>query len=65
LKKRTLTALYITRGKREGTWLEGLHQRLDEAVATAYGWRADIFKEDALAALLARNLESSKVGTAG
>ena len=55
LKARTLTKLYNTRGTPEGAWLDGLHQRLDEAVAAAYGWPADITKDDALAALLALN----------
>jgi type II restriction/modification system DNA methylase subunit YeeA len=56
LKKRSLTVLYNTRGKPEGAWLDGLHQRLDETVAAAYGWPAAISKEDTLAALLALNL---------
>ena len=55
LKGRTLTTLYNTRGKPEGAWLDSLHRRLDEAVAAAYGWPADITDEDALAALLALN----------
>lgn len=55
LKARTLTKLYNTRGTPEGAWLDGLHQRLDEAVAAAYGWPADITEDDALAALLALN----------
>jgi len=59
LKKRTLTALYNTRGTPEGAWLDGLHRRLDEAVATAYGWPADIAEDEALARLLALNLARS------
>jgi len=55
LKGRTLTKLYNTRGTPEGAWLDTLHRRLDEAVAAAYGWPADIGEEDALAALLALN----------
>ncbi|HBK06334.1 MAG TPA: class I SAM-dependent DNA methyltransferase [Acetobacteraceae bacterium] len=55
LKKRTLTALYNTRGTPEGTWLDTLHRALDEAVAAAYGWPADITTDDALARLLALN----------
>jgi type II restriction/modification system DNA methylase subunit YeeA len=55
LKARTLTKLYNTRGTPEGAWLDGLHQKLDEAVAAAYGWPADISEEDALCALLALN----------
>lgn len=56
LKKRTLTALYNSRGTPEGAWLDGLHRSLDDAVATAYGWPTDVSKDDALAALLALNL---------
>jgi type II restriction/modification system DNA methylase subunit YeeA len=55
LKARTLTKLYNTRGTPEGAWLDGLHQKLDEAVAAAYGWPADISEEDTLGALLALN----------
>lgn len=55
LKKRTLTALYNTRGTPEGTWLDTLHRTLDEAVANAYGWPADITTDDALGRLLALN----------
>jgi len=57
LKGRTLTALYGTRGKPEGAWLDNLHAALDAAVAAAYGWPADITDEDALARLLALNME--------
>jgi len=56
LKTRTLTKLYNTRFTPEGAWLDGLHRRLDEAVAAAYGWPADIAEDDALARLLALNL---------
>jgi type II restriction/modification system DNA methylase subunit YeeA len=55
LKARTLTKLYNTRSTPEGAWLDGLHRKLDEAVAAAYGWPADIREEDALGALLALN----------
>ena len=51
LKTRTLTALYNARP----AWLDGLHRRLDAAVAAAYGWPEDIPEDDALAALLALN----------
>ena len=51
LKKRTLTNLYNARP----AWLNGLHRRLDAAVAAAYGWSEDISEDDALAALLALN----------
>jgi hypothetical protein len=56
LKKRTLTALYNTRGRPEGAWLDNLHRDLDAAVAAAYGWPADISDDDALSRLLALNL---------
>ncbi|WP_254453548.1 DNA methyltransferase [Siccirubricoccus sp. G192] len=55
LKTRTLTALYNSRGKPEGAWLDGLHATLDAAVAAAYGWPADIPEAEALARLLALN----------
>ena len=54
LKKRTLTNLYNTRPQ----WLADAHAALDAAVATAYGWPADIPDEDALGELLALNLPS-------
>lgn len=55
LKTRTLTNLYNMRGTPKGTWLDTLHRTLDEAVAVAYGWPADITTDDALARLLALN----------
>ena len=55
LKQRTLTKLYNTRP----AWLSHAHEALDAAVAEAYGWPADISEDDALAALLALNLERS------
>ncbi len=58
LKKRTLTNLYNERP----TWLDNAHRDLDAAVAAAYGWPADISEEDALARLLALNLERSANG---
>ena len=51
LKTRTLTSLYNARP----TWLADAHAALDAAVATAYGWPADISDDDALAELLALN----------
>lgn len=57
LKTRTLTNLYNTRGKPEGAWLDNLHRTLDEAVAAAYGWPADLSDDEVLARLLALNLE--------
>ena len=51
LKKRTLTNLYNTRPQ----WLADAHAALDDAVASAYGWPADITDDDALRNLLALN----------
>src|ERR1035441_7634232 len=51
LKKRTLTNLYNQRP----AWLRQAHKVLDEAVAAAYGWSADIGEEEALKKLLALN----------
>ena len=51
LKKRTLTNLYNTRPQ----WLADAHEALDEAVAAAYGWPADISDDDVLRELLALN----------
>jgi hypothetical protein len=48
-----LTNLYNERP----AWLDNAHRDLDAAVATAYGWPADISEEYALARLLALNLE--------
>ena len=56
LKERTLTNLYNQRPR----WLADAHDALDRAVAAAYGWPEDIANEEALARLLALNLERSK-----
>jgi hypothetical protein len=53
LKKRTLTNLYNERP----AWLDLAHQKLDAAVAAAYGWPADLSDEQLLERLLALNLE--------
>ena len=53
LKKRTLTNLYNTRP----TWLQLAHEKLDAAVAGAYGWPADLADAEILERLLALNLE--------
>jgi len=53
LKKRTLTNLYNERP----AWLDLAHKKLDAAVATAYGWPADLTDEQILEKLLALNLE--------
>ena len=58
LKKRSLTNLYNTRP----AWLNGLHVRLDAAVANAYGWPEDITKDDALVRLLALNHSRAEKG---
>ena len=52
LKKRTLTNLYNQRP----TWLRQAHESLDNAVADAYGWPADLSEEEALKRLLELNL---------
>jgi hypothetical protein len=56
LAKRTLTNLYNARP----TWLAQAHERLDAAVLAAYGWPADIDREEMLARLLALNLAQSR-----
>lgn len=56
LKKRTLTNLYNERP----TWLDLAHKKLDAAVATAYGWPADLPDEEILTRLLALNLARAK-----
>jgi hypothetical protein len=53
LKERTLTNLYNERP----TWLGQAHEKLDAAVATAYGWPAALSDDDILARLLKLNLE--------
>ena len=58
LKKRTLTNLYNDRP----AWLDNAHRDLDTAVAAAYGWPADMAEEEALARLLALNLERAAAG---
>jgi type II restriction/modification system DNA methylase subunit YeeA len=55
LKTRTLTNLYNMRGTPEGTWLDNLHRALDEAVAAAYGWPADLSDDEMLGRLLELN----------
>jgi hypothetical protein len=54
----TLTKLYNDRP----TWLDLAHRRLDEAVATAYGWSPTMTDEEILAALLELNLARPAVG---
>jgi len=52
LKKRTLTNLYNQRP----AWLQDAHRALDEAVAAAYGWPADLSDDEVLKRLLDLNL---------
>ncbi len=52
LKKRTLTNLYNERP----TWLVNAHRALDEAVAAAYDWPADLSDEEIRRRLLDLNL---------
>jgi type II restriction/modification system DNA methylase subunit YeeA len=53
LKKRTLTNLYNERP----AWLDHAHRDLDAAVATAYGWPADLSDEQILERLFKLNQE--------
>jgi hypothetical protein len=55
LAKRTLTNLYNERP----AWLANAHAKLDAAVATAYGFPADLSDEAILEKLLALNLDFS------
>ena len=53
LKQRTLTNLYNQRP----AWLVNAHRALDESVAAAYGWPADLSDDEVLRHLLALNRE--------
>ena len=53
LKKRTLTNLYNQRP----TWLHLAHEKLDAAVADAYGWTTGLPDAEILERLLALNLQ--------
>ncbi|MGA2222067.1 MAG: DNA methyltransferase [Verrucomicrobiia bacterium] len=53
LKKRTLTNLYNERP----TWLDLAHKKLDQAVAAAYGFPADLTDDQILERLLKLNLD--------
>ena len=53
LKNRTMTNLYNKRP----AWLANAHHALDEAVAAAYGWPADLSDDEVLARLLRLNYE--------
>jgi hypothetical protein len=63
LKTRTLTNLYNTRGTPEGTWLDNLHRALDQAVAAAYGWPADLSDDEILSRLLELNRARAAVSS--
>ena len=56
LRQRMLTKLYNEYEKKH-TWLVNVHERLDAAVAAAYGWDADLSDTEVLERLLALNLE--------
>lgn len=58
LKDRTLTKLYNERP----AWLDHLHSTLDEAVAAAYGWSADLSDEEILGRLFTLNQERAAAG---
>ena len=58
LRRRTLTNLY----NQYPAWLANAHQRLDAAVADAYGWPADLADGEILERLLALNLERAGAG---
>jgi type II restriction/modification system DNA methylase subunit YeeA len=61
LKKRTLTDLYNALP----AWLAHAHAQLDEAVASAYGWQADIGEEEVLRMLLEWNIGRAGTDAAG
>ena len=56
LRQRTLTNLYNERP----AWLDTAHRQLDEAVCAAYGWSPGLSDAEALARLLALNLERAR-----
>jgi len=57
LKDRTLTKLYNARP----AWLANCHNKLDAAVAAAYGWPADLSDDTILERLLALNQAQAAV----
>lgn len=59
LKKRTLTKLY----NEKPAWLDHAHKALDAAVATAYGWPADLPDDEVLARLFALNQERAALSS--
>lgn len=56
LKNLTLTKLYNARP----AWLDNFHRALDDAVAAAYGWPANLSDDDILSRLLELNLERAQ-----
>ncbi|MGB8260922.1 MAG: DNA methyltransferase [Terracidiphilus sp.] len=60
LKNRTLTNLYNARPE----WLANAHRALDEAVFAAYGWPANLSREEILSRLLALNHERAAAQSA-
>ncbi|MEP7452738.1 DNA methyltransferase [Phyllobacterium sp. SB3] len=56
VKRRTLTKLY----NEKPSWLITLHERLDAAVAAAYGWPSNVSDDDIIAKLFALNLSRGK-----
>ena len=58
LRRLTLTNLYND----PPTWLRLAHERLDEAVAAAYGWPAELTDGEIIARLLGLNLGREAVG---
>jgi type II restriction/modification system DNA methylase subunit YeeA len=61
LKTRTLTNLYNQRPE----WLANAHRDLDEAVFAAYGWPADLKKDEILGRLLALNHQRAATQATG
>ena len=57
LRRRTLTNLY----NQYPVWLANAHERLDTAVAAAYGWPADLTDGEVLEGLLALNLDRTAI----
>jgi len=57
LRTRTLTNLYNQRP----AWLDHAHRALDEAVAAAYGWPADLTDDEILSRLFALNKARANV----
>ena len=55
--QRSLTQLYTE----NPTWLSQAHDRLDRAVAAAYGWPADITDDEILRRILALNAQRKPV----